>query len=101
MQLWIGNLPYTTTDEDVREAFSLQGVELTELRLICDRETGASKGYAFAELKNPDEAADVIARMNRTIRIGGRLVVISPANDKRQGSSPRPNADRGQGGRPR
>lgn len=90
MQLWIGNLPYGATPEEVRETFANEGVDLAELRLIVDRETGESKGYAFAELKNPDEAADVINRMNRTVRIGGRVVVVSPANERKAG-----------GGRPR
>ena len=48
-RLYVGNLPYSCTDDDVRELFNSAGIEPTSVRVIMDRGTGLSKGFGFVE----------------------------------------------------
>ena len=55
-RLYIGNLPYACSDDDVRELFQAAGVEPTSVRVIMDRSTGLSKGFGFVEVETHDQA---------------------------------------------
>ncbi len=74
--LYVGNLPWATTDKDLAEFFS-SSTEVLASRVIIDRATGRSKGFGFVEV--PDEAAaQVIADMNGK-ELGGREIIVNEA----------------------
>jgi RNA recognition motif-containing protein len=62
-KLYVGNLPYATTEEDLRELFSQAGTVAT-VDLIKDRDTGNSKGFAFVEMANQSDAEKAITQFN-------------------------------------
>lgn len=62
-KLYIGNLPYTTTEDDLRNLFAQAGTVVT-VELIKDRDTGNSKGFAFVEMSTQEEAEKAIAQLN-------------------------------------
>ncbi|MCM8530184.1 MAG: RNA-binding protein [Lentisphaeraceae bacterium] len=55
MDIYVGNLSYSATEEDIKEFFSAYG-EVKSVRIIMDKETGRSKGFSFVEMPNADEA---------------------------------------------
>jgi RNA recognition motif-containing protein len=86
--LYVGNLPYGTTSDDLREAFEQYGT-VTQAQVISDRETGRSRGFGFVEMDDGAEAA--IEGMNGT-DFNGRTLTVNEAR-------PRENRSRGGGGR--
>jgi len=62
-KLYVGNLPYNTTEAQVRELFEQAGV-ITEVALITDRETGRPKGFGFVEMETVEGAQEAIKRFN-------------------------------------
>ncbi len=96
--IYIGNLPFTATSEEVEELFGGFG-SVTSVNLITDRETGRLRGFGFVEMGTDAEAAAAIEALNGT-ELGGRTLTVNEA---------RPRADRGGdrrgggggGGRPR
>ena|SRR5207248_10927296 len=87
-KLYVGNLSFRTTDEDLREAFSQAGT-VESANVIQDRETNRSRGFGFVEMASAEEAAKAIEMFNGK-DIGGRNVTVNEA---------RPKTDRGGGGR--
>ena len=77
MNIYVGNLPYAITSEEVKSIFSAYG-EVAAVRLIKDRETGRAKGFGFVEMHNNDEAKAALEAMNGQ-EIGGRKVVVNEA----------------------
>ncbi len=65
MNIYVGNLSYNTTEADLREAFSKHG-EVSEVRMITDRDTGRSKGFGFVEMPNAEEARAAMDALNET-----------------------------------
>lgn len=63
IKLYVGNLPFTTTEEDIRALFAKAG-EVTSVALIRDRETGRSRGFAFVEMNSQAEAENAIKMFN-------------------------------------
>ena len=84
MNIFIGNLAYTTTEEEVRQLFEPYGV-VDSVNLITDRETGRLRGFGFVEMPDATEARAAIAGLNGT-SVGGR-----PLN----GNEARPREDQG------
>ncbi|MCF6285470.1 MAG: RNA-binding protein, partial [Candidatus Hydrogenedentes bacterium] len=74
MNIYAGNLSYSVTDEDLREAFSAFG-EVSSANVISDRESGRSKGFGFVEMPNADEANAAIAATNEQEVMGRNLRV--------------------------
>ena len=62
--IYVGNLSFRATEEEVREAFSRFG-QVAKVSIITDRETGRSRGFAFVEMPSPDEAASAIEGLNQ------------------------------------
>jgi heterogeneous nuclear ribonucleoprotein A1/A3 len=77
-KLYVGNLSYHTTEGELRETFSTYG-EITELKLITDRDTGRSKGFAFVSFETA-EAAESALSLNDT-ELDGRKMRINFAKD--------------------
>lgn len=89
--IYVGNLSYDATEEDIQQAFAPFG-EVASVNIIKDRETGRSRGFAFVEMPDSDEAKEAIEKVNLT-EIAGRSVTVNEARPK----SDRPR--RGGGGR--
>ena len=85
--IYVGNLSYGATEEEIRQAFAQYG-EVSSVNIITDRETGRSRGFAFVEMPNADEAKEAIKNLNET-ELAGRAVTVNEA---------RPRADRPRGG---
>ncbi len=80
MNIYVGNLPYSTDRDELREIFSAYG-EVSAARIVNDRETGRSKGFGFVEMPNDDEARAAIENLNGK-EIGGRKAVINEARPR-------------------
>jgi len=93
MNIYVGNLPYSVTDADLREAFSRFG-EVSQVNLISDRFTGESKGFGFVEMSSNAHADAAIKALNGT-DLKGRKLTVNQAKPK----SDRPARGGGGGGR--
>jgi cold-inducible RNA-binding protein len=80
--LYVGGLPYTTTESAVRELFTEVG-EVSTVRLIMDRETGQSKGFAFVDMADDASAAEAITKFNG-YQFGGRSLVVNEARPREE-----------------
>jgi RNA recognition motif-containing protein len=78
--IYVGNLSYTATEDDLRQAFAQYG-EVSEVNIIKDRETGRPRGFAFVEMPNGTEAATAIKELNLA-EISGRSVTVNEARPK-------------------
>lgn len=83
MRLYVGNLNYKVKENDLVELFAVYG-EAKSVKIITDRLSGKSKGYAFLELNNDAEAAKAIADLNER-EFMGRNLVISEAKGEQRG----------------
>jgi cold-inducible RNA-binding protein len=92
-KLFVGNLPYSTTEDQLNELFSQYG-QLTEVKLITDRMTGRSRGIAFVEFANEEEAAAAVEAVNG-YELDGRALMVNIARPQ----APRENRGFGGGGR--
>ncbi len=63
MNIYVGNLSYDTTHQDLGDHFAQFG-EVTSARVITDRETGRSRGFGFVEMSSPDAANEAINQLN-------------------------------------
>ena len=86
-RLFVGNLPYSVSDEDLESAFAAHGT-VTGAVVIRDRDTGRSRGFGFVEMANDDEARAAINELNGT-DLQGRTITVNEA---------RPREDRGSRG---
>ncbi|QSH41457.1 RNA-binding protein [Lentisphaerota bacterium ZTH] len=102
MNLYVGNLPYSTGQAELQTLFENHG-EVDSARVITDRETGRSKGFGFVEMTNDEEARSAIEALNGT-DVEGRNIVVNEARprterDNRGGGGFRGNRGGGGGGR--
>lgn len=98
-KLYVGNLPYSTSDQQLADMFSQVGT-VDSSRVITDRETGRSKGFGFVEMSTDSEAQDAINKFNGT-DMGGRNMTVSEAKPMapREGGGGRGFGGGGRGGR--
>ena len=87
MRIYVGNLPYESTEEDLMQAFSAHG-EVESVTVIRDRDTGRSKGFAFVEMPTSAEAQSAITAFNGQ-EFNRRTLTVNEA---------RPRAERSFGG---
>jgi RNA recognition motif-containing protein len=90
--LYVGNLPHSTTEAELRNVFEPHGA-VEKVTLVTDRDTGRSRGFAFVEMTNASEADKAIAALNGT-DLGGRALTINEAKPK----TDRPRGAGGGGG---
>ncbi len=88
MNIYIGNLSYQATEDELRQAFEGFG-EVSSVNVITDKFTGDPRGFAFVEMPNQDEATAAINGLNGQ-DLGGRSLNVNEA---------KPRTDRGGGGR--
>jgi RNA-binding proteins (RRM domain) len=80
MNLYVSNLSFRTTDDDLRKMFSRFG-EVSSAKIITDRETGRSRGFGFVEMQSDDAANEAIDQLNQT-EVDGRAMGVSVAREK-------------------
>ena len=76
-KLYVGSLPYSTTEQQLSELFSQHGT-VQSAKVISDRYTGQSRGFGFVEMATGEEAQKAIAALNGTA-LGGRTLVVNEA----------------------
>ncbi|NLE02230.1 MAG: RNA-binding protein [Fibrobacter sp.] len=91
-KLYVGNLPFNATEEQVRELFSQVG-DVDSVKIITDRETGRSRGFCFVEMENAEAA---ISELNGK-DLGGRKITVSEAREREQRSGGGPRGGNGGG----
>ena len=84
MNIYVGNLAYSVTDDELKEMFSTYG-EVASANVISDKFSGRSKGFGFVEMPDDSSAEEAIKGLNET-DMGGRNIIVNQA---------RPRADRG------
>lgn len=85
-KLYVGNLPYSVTDQNLVDAFSRCGTVETA-KVIMDRDSGRSKGFAFVEMSSNSEATESINQLNGA-QMDGRAINVSEAKPQ----APRDNS---------
>ena len=81
-RLYVGNLPYDTSEAGLKEAFGQEGRQVATVHLVMDRETGRPRGFAFVEMANDDDARKAIVAMDGA-EFGGRRLRVNEAEDRR------------------
>ena len=79
-KLYVGNLPYSATEQSLREAFAASGT-VDSVSLITDRDTGQSKGFAFVEMSSDSEAQTATQEMNGKM-LDGRQIKVNEAKPR-------------------
>jgi RNA recognition motif-containing protein len=83
MKLYVGNLPYNTTEEDLRNLFSQYG-NVDNVAVVTDRDTGRSRGFGFVEYTDDNEARNAISALSGQ-EYGGRALTVNEARPKTGG----------------
>jgi RNA recognition motif-containing protein len=95
-RLYVGNLPFSADDNEVRELFARNGREVVEVKLVTDRDTGRPRGFGFVEMGSSQDAESAIAELNGH-SFGGRPLTVNEARERTSGG--RPGGGGGGGGR--
>lgn len=83
-RLYVGNLSYDTTEADLRDAFAATGDEVTEAKLVLDRDTGRPRGFGFVEMATDAGAQNAIAALNGK-DLHGRAIAVNEARERAGG----------------
>lgn len=89
MNIYVGNLAYEVSEDDLREAFGQHG-SVTSVNIIMNRETGRSKGFGFVEMENQAEGEEAIKQLDGN-QVKGRPIRANEARPK----TDKPRTDRG------
>jgi len=87
-KLYVGNLPFQASENELQELFTNAGISVTTITLVRDRQTGDPRGFGFVEIASDEEAERAIQSLNGQELLGRRLVV----------NEARPPRERGFGG---
>jgi RNA recognition motif-containing protein len=88
MNIYVGNLPYSVQDEELREAFEPYG-EVLSAEVIFDRRTQRSRGYGFVEMNDNDGASEAVDALNGS-EFQGRELRVDESKPKEEGAPSRP-----------
>jgi len=80
MNIYVGNLQYSLTGDDLREIFEEYG-KVDSAKVITDKETGRSKGFGFIEMEDENEAKTAVDELNQA-EINGRVVKVNIARER-------------------
>ena len=83
MRLYVGGLPYQSTEQDLIDLFEQVG-QVASATVITDRETGRSKGFGFVEMADDEEARTAIERLNGST-LGNRTITVNEARERQAG----------------
>ena len=81
-KLFVGNLSFETTENDLRDAFAAHGT-VVETNLMMDRTTGRPRGFGFITMSSPEEAQKAIAALNGS-QLGGRALTVNVARPREE-----------------
>ena len=95
-RLYVGNLPYSTSEDQLTELFSRAG-KVDNGRVMRDMATGRARGFAFVEMSSDDEAQKAITELHEH-QLDGRALVVNEARPKPEGSFGGAGGGRGRGG---
>lgn len=96
-KLYVGNLPFSSTEDQISEWFGQAGVQPASISLIRDKFTGQSRGFAFVEITNDEEADRAVQALNGQ-NFNGRNLVVNEARPPREGGGGGGRGGRGFGG---
>ncbi len=82
MNIYVGNLPFTASEDEVRQAFAAYGT-VSSVAIIKDRETGQSRGFAFVEMPNNEEGTNAINSLNGK-PLKGRALKVNEARPREE-----------------
>ncbi len=82
MNIYVGNLPFTASEDEIRQAFAAYGT-VSSVAIIKDRETGQSRGFAFVEMPNNDEGTAAINNLNGK-PLKGRALKVNEARPREE-----------------
>ncbi|MBS0190368.1 MAG: RNA-binding protein [Phycisphaerales bacterium] len=97
MRIYVGNLPFSCTEDELRNHFGSFGA-VTSAAIVIDRETGRPRGFGFVEMANDEEARKAIAGTNGQ-QLGGRPLVVNEAKPREAGAGGGRGGFGGGGGR--
>lgn len=80
MEIYVGNLPWSTSDQDLADAFGAHG-NVEKASIISDRQSGRSKGFGFVTMNDDDEGNKAIEAMNGS-EMGGRNLKVNEARPR-------------------
>lgn len=80
-RLFVGNLSFNTTEVDLRDVFTQAGLNVTEIKIVTERETGRPRGFAFVEMSNQAEATKAIEALNHR-ELDGRELNVNEARER-------------------
>jgi cold-inducible RNA-binding protein len=80
-RLYVGNIPFQTTEAQLRTLFEQDGAQVSEVKIVLDRETGRPRGFAFVELSSDSQASAAIEALNGK-PFGGRPLTVSEARER-------------------
>ncbi len=83
-RLYVGNLPFSADENSVRELFAQDGREVTEVKMITDRDTGRPRGFGFVEMGNSEHADTAISALNG-YSMDGRALTVNEAKERSSG----------------
>ena len=96
MNIFVGSLPFSIDEADLRESFEAYGV-VNSVKIITDKFTGRSKGFGFVEMENDAEAQKAIDELNGAT-VAGRTIVVNKSEPKPEGERRSFNNNRSGGG---
>lgn len=97
MRIYVGNLSYNTTSEDLRQEFAAFG-EVKSVDIMSDKLTGQSKGFGFVEMASVSEGQAAIAGLDGK-SIDDRTLIVNPAKDRSENRGGWSSGSRGGGGK--
>ena len=80
-RLYVGNLPFSATEEEIRNLFQAEGRTVDNVSVIADRETGRPRGFAFVEMSNATDAETAVKTLNG-FQMDGSTLTVSEARER-------------------
>ena len=87
-RLYVGNLPFSVDENELRELFAQSDRTVNEVKLITDRDTGRPRGFGFVEMGSSEEAESAIRELNG-YELQGRALTVNEARERSQGGGGR------------
>jgi RNA recognition motif-containing protein len=81
LRLFVGNLPFSADEQQIRELFEQGGRTVTDVKLITDRDTGRPRGFGFVEMGSPEDADGAVRDLNGQ-DFGGRRLTVNEARER-------------------
>jgi len=80
-RLYVGNLPFSADEEQIRDLFAQGNRKVTEVKLITDRDTGRARGFGFVEMGSQEDADSAVRELNGA-NFGGRPLTVNEARER-------------------